>query len=55
MVGEAGSRRGRSKRQAIDEMTKGGFGFHSIWRNLPKLIEKLHVEQIRAKAGLKKK
>ena len=46
---------GWSKRQAIDEMTKGGFGFHSIWRNLPKLIEKLHVEQIRAKAGLKKK
>jgi len=35
-------------------MTKGGFGFHSIWTNLPKFIEKLDVQKIKAKAGLKK-
>ena len=44
---------GWTKRQAIDEMTQGGFGFHSIWSNLPKLIENLDVEKIRVKAGLK--
>jgi protein tyrosine phosphatase (PTP) superfamily phosphohydrolase (DUF442 family) len=44
---------GWSKQQAIDEMTKGGFGFHSIWTNLPKLVEKLDVKKVRAKAGLK--
>ena len=44
---------GWTKRQAIDEMTKGGFNFHSIWSNLPKLIQNLDVEKIKTKAGLK--
>jgi protein tyrosine phosphatase (PTP) superfamily phosphohydrolase (DUF442 family) len=43
---------GWTKQQAIDEMTHGGFGFHSIWWNLPKFIENLDVEKIRAKVGL---
>lgn len=45
---------GWTKRQAIDEMTKGGFNYHSVWTNLPKFIENLDVEKVRAKAGLKK-
>jgi protein tyrosine phosphatase (PTP) superfamily phosphohydrolase (DUF442 family) len=45
---------GWTKRQAIEEMTKGGFGFHPIWTNLPKFIEKLDVKKVKAKAGLKK-
>jgi protein tyrosine/serine phosphatase len=45
---------GWTKQQAIDEMTKGGFGFHSVWTNLPKFIEKLDVKKVKAKAGLKK-
>jgi protein tyrosine/serine phosphatase len=45
---------GWTKQQAIEEMTKGNFGFHSIWTNLPKLIEGLDVEKIKAKAALKK-
>jgi len=43
---------GWTKQQAIDEMTKGGFGFHSVWTNLPKFIEKLDIKKV--KAGLKK-
>jgi protein tyrosine phosphatase (PTP) superfamily phosphohydrolase (DUF442 family) len=43
---------GWTKQQAIDEMTKGGFGFHSIWSNLPEFIEKLDVDKV--KAELKK-
>jgi protein tyrosine phosphatase (PTP) superfamily phosphohydrolase (DUF442 family) len=45
---------GWTKQQAIDEMTKGGFGFHSIWTSLPKFIKKLDVEKIKEKAGLEK-
>jgi protein tyrosine/serine phosphatase len=39
---------GWSKQQAIDEMTKGGFNFHSIWSNLPEFIEKLDMEKVKA-------
>ena len=45
---------GWTKQQAIDEMTKDGFGFHSTWTNLPKFIESLDIKKIKAKAGLKK-
>lgn len=40
---------GWSKDEAIDEMTKGGFGYHSIWQNLPNYILKLDVEEIKRK------
>ena len=45
---------GWTKQQAIAEMTQGGFGYHSIWSNLIKLIQDLDVEQVRTKAGLSK-
>ena len=38
---------GWSKQQAIDEMTKGGFGFHPAYHNLITYIEKLDTEKIR--------
>lgn len=44
---------GWSKDEAIEEMTKGGFGFHSIWQNLPDYIRKLDVEEIKQSAGLR--
>lgn len=46
---------GWSKDEAIQEMTKGGFGFHSIWGNLPDFIRKLDIEQIKQKARLTEK
>ena len=45
---------GWTKQQAIDEMIKGDFNFHSIWTNLPKFVENLDVEKIKDKAGLTK-
>lgn len=45
---------GWTKQQALDEMTEGGFGYHSIWTNLPKFIKKLDIEKVKEKAGLKK-
>ncbi len=43
---------GWSKDDAIREMQDGGFGFHSIWGNLPKWIHELDVEAIRQEARL---
>lgn len=32
---------GWSKDEAIREMTEGGYGFHAIWSNLPRLLRRL--------------
>jgi protein tyrosine phosphatase (PTP) superfamily phosphohydrolase (DUF442 family) len=45
---------GWTKQQAIDEMAQGGFGFHPIWKSLPKLIQSLDVEKTKAQAWPKK-
>ena len=37
---------GWTKEQAIEEMTKGPFGFHKVWRGLPKFIRNLDVEKL---------
>jgi len=43
---------GWNRDEAVEEMTKGGFGFHSIWQSLPDYIRKLDVEEIKHNAGL---
>ena len=44
---------GWTKQQAIVEMTKGGFGYHVIWKNLIKFVNDLDIEAIRKEAGQK--
>lgn len=44
---------GWTKEEAIQEMTKGGFGFHEIWKNLPNWIMELDIESIKKDAGIK--
>ena len=43
---------GWSKEQAIEEMSKGGYGFHTIWQNLPKWISELDVDAVKKQAGM---
>jgi tyrosine-protein phosphatase SIW14 len=43
---------GWSKDQAIKEMTKGGFGFHSIFKNLVKYIRRLDINKLKQSSGL---
>ena len=43
---------GWSKEDAVREMTSEAFGFHRVWRNLPKWIEELDVEAVRQEAGV---
>ncbi len=38
---------GWSKERAIEEMTKGPFGYHKFWSGLPKFLETLDVEALR--------
>ncbi|QTA87408.1 fused DSP-PTPase phosphatase/NAD kinase-like protein [Desulfonema magnum] len=40
---------GWNKQEAISEMTRGGFGYHKIWKNLITFIEKLDIEKIKKK------
>ena len=41
-----------SKEEAVREMTDGGYGFHSIWSNLPEWIKELDIESIRKESGI---
>jgi hypothetical protein len=43
---------GWSKADAIDEMTKGDFGFHPMRKNLITFIEKLDVATLKRRAAL---
>ena len=38
---------GWSKEDAIAEMTQGGFGYHPIWSNLIRYIQKIDVEALK--------
>ncbi len=38
---------GWSKQDAIDEMRYGGYGYHAIWSNIPKWIDKCDIEMIK--------
>ncbi len=43
---------GWTKEKAIEEMTQGPFGFHKIWRGLPKFIRNLDVEKLQKQLGM---
>ena len=43
-----------SKKEAIDEMINGGFGFHKSYENIPRLINSLDVKSIREKLKKRK-
>jgi protein tyrosine/serine phosphatase len=43
---------GWSKDEAIEEITKGGFGFYSGWKNLINYICEVDIEEIKSRAGL---
>jgi len=38
--------------EAIEEMTQGGYDFHTIWTNLVRYIQKLDMDKIKKEAGL---
>jgi protein tyrosine/serine phosphatase len=38
---------GWTKEQALDELTQGGYGYHSLWKNIPNYLRKVDIEKIR--------
>ncbi len=44
---------GWAKEEAIKEMTKGDFGYHTVWKNLIKYLNALDINALRKKAGLR--
>ena len=44
---------GWSKEDAIKELKEGGYGYHKMWINLIKYIEKADVDKIKKEAGIK--
>lgn len=36
-----------SKAQALDEMQNGGYGYHTLWKNIPVYLRDVDVEKIR--------
>lgn len=38
---------GWSKEQALDELENGGYGYHSVWKNIPAYLHAVDVEKIR--------
>jgi len=45
---------GWSKDEAIAEMTRGDFGFHSVWKNLVAYIRHVNIDDLKRRAGLGK-
>jgi len=45
---------GWSRKQAIEEMTRGGFGYHRIWRHLAQFIQNIDLNEISPGAGVRK-
>ncbi len=43
---------GWSKEEAEDEMRNGGYGYHVIWKNLIRYLEKLDVDALKREAGV---
>ncbi len=39
---------GWTKEAALKEMTEGGYGYHSMWKNILRYVEKVDAERIRA-------
>ena len=42
---------GWSKACAKEELVNGGYGFHTIWTNIPKKIDEVDIEKIKAEIG----
>lgn len=40
---------GWSREEALREMREGGYGFHPVWKNIVRLVEKADVEALRRK------
>ncbi|HEY0231440.1 MAG TPA: tyrosine-protein phosphatase [Dokdonella sp.] len=43
---------GWSKQQALEELQQGGYGFHPVWKNIPRYIRHVDLQAIRHALGI---
>jgi len=43
---------GWDKQRAVDELTKGGYGYHTMWKNILDYIDQVDVEKIRREVSV---
>ena len=36
-----------SKEKALEELMKGGYGYHSMWKNIPEYLKNVNIDKIR--------
>ncbi len=36
-----------TKEKALEELMKGGYGYHSMWKNIPEYLKNVNIEKIR--------
>ncbi|MBC3935656.1 dual specificity protein phosphatase family protein [Undibacterium sp. CY7W] len=41
-----------TKEQALEELTQGGYGYHSMWKNIPDYLRRADIEKIRQGVNL---
>lgn len=39
---------GWTPEEALQELTEGGFGYHSMWRNIPRYVQSVDADRLRA-------
>lgn len=42
---------GWTKEQALDELQHGGYGFHAIWQNITRYMQRVDVDRLRRQVG----
>jgi len=42
---------GWSRQEALEEMTRGGYGFHTVWKNMLELIRTSDIEKLKKAVG----
>jgi len=42
---------GWSRDEALDELRGGGYGFHRIWKNIPKYLKEVNVDKIKSQVS----
>lgn len=43
---------GWSREDAIEEMRRGGYGFHEVWKEIVTFLEQVDIEQVRRAVGV---
>ena len=42
---------GWSRTQALAELQQGGFGFHTVWINIPQYLRQVNLADLKARVG----